>query len=76
MIRKEERLSFTKPKTKKRKEEDAPRDRVTYVIAPTNLSYLGPRDTGCRPIYQSEALTVLCLFIHLIVLVGIKLLRF
>ena len=44
--RKEERLSFPKPKIKERKEEDARRVRVMYGIAPPNLSDMGPMDTG------------------------------
>ena len=42
---------------------------------PPNISYMVPRDTGCRPIHISEALTILCLFIHLIVPVGLELHR-
>ena len=41
-----------------------------YGIAPRNMSNLVPRDTGYRPIHISEALTILCLFVSLIVPVG------
>ena len=71
--RKEERLSFPKPKIKERKEEDSLWDRFTYGIAPPNMSNLGPRDTGYMPIHWSEALTVLYLFVNLLVLVGLQL---
>ena len=47
--RKEERLSFPKPKIKERKEEDSLWDRFTYGIAPPNMSDMGPRDTGYMP---------------------------
>ena len=68
-------ISFPKPQ-KERKEEDAPWDRSTYTIAPSNLSDLGPRDTVCIPIHRSDDLTVLFLFFRLIVPVGLKLYRF
>ena len=37
------------------------------ALPPPNLSDMGPRDTGCRPIHQSEALTLLCLLVRLLV---------
>ena len=38
-----------------------------YDIAPPNMSDLGPRDTGYRPIHRSEDLTILCLLVCLLV---------
>ena len=43
------------------------------ILPPPNLSILGPRDTGYMPIHQSEALTVLYLFVRLLGPVGIEL---
>ena len=40
-----------------------------------NLSGMGPGDTGYMHIHQSEALTVLCLFVCLFVPVRLKLYR-
>ena len=52
MRRKEEILSFPKPKIKENKEEDARRSRVTYDPPPKkNMSDLGPTDTGYMPIH-------------------------
>ena len=45
-------------------------------LTPPNLSDMGPGDTGYIPIHRSEALTVLCLFVHLLVPVGLKIHRF
>ena len=40
---------------------------------PPNMSYLGPRDTDYRPTHRSEALIVLCLFVCLLVPIGLEL---
>ena len=66
---------FSKTKNKNWKEEYARWGRFMYGIAPLNLSYMGSRDTGYMPIHWSEYLTVLCLFVHLLVPVRIKLYR-
>ena len=42
-----------------------------YGISPPNMSDMGPRDTVYMPIRLSEALTVLYLFVHLLVPVGL-----
>ena len=50
-------------------------DSHTALTPPPNLSDLDPRDTSYMPICRSEALTVLYLFVHLLVPVGIELYR-
>ena len=65
---------FPKTKNKYRKEEDALWDKFDYWIDTPNLSDLVPWDTGWT-IYQSEALTVLYLYVRLLFPVGLELYR-